>query len=72
MLVFGGDGDQMASFDCDLNEGAFGLCKIYEQCEDENSASTNFEFFRANLLVFALFMACSVLKTLYGLVEMVF
>ena len=31
MLFFAGVGDQMASFDCDLNEGAYGMCKIYEQ-----------------------------------------
>jgi len=69
---FAGKEETMASYECDINEGAYGMCKIYEQCEGENSASTKFELSRANLLVFALFMACSVLKTFYGLVGMVF
>jgi len=47
------------------SKDALGLCKTYE-CEDE--ANSESERSRANLPVFALFMACSVFKTFYALV----
>jgi len=62
----------MATFNCDGVGVAFGLCKIYEKCKDENSASSESERSRANLPVFALFLACSVFKTFYALVGIVF
>jgi len=63
-----------------------GLCAIYQKCgseddnkdetgdetEDESSASSGSELSRANLSVFALFMACSVFKTFYALVGVFF
>jgi len=43
----------------------FALCRIEEECEDASSES---ERSRANLSVFALFMACGVFKTFFLLV----
>ena len=62
----------METFNCDGVGVAFGLCKTYEKCKDENSASSESERSRANLPVFALFLACSVFKTFYALVGIVF
>jgi len=98
--------DKMASWGCD--QSAYGLCKVFENCdsengegtedendddtgdengdgtgdeseggtgdesEDENSANSESGRSRANLPVFALFMACSVFVTFYALVGIVF
>ena len=43
-----------------------------DESEDENSANSESDRSRANLPVFALFMACSVFKTFYALVGIVF
>ena len=56
----------MVSDYCSYN--IYGLCKTYQECEDENSANSDSERSRANLPVFALFMACSAFKTFYALV----
>ena len=56
----------MVSNTCDGS--VYGLCKTYQECEDENSANSDSERSRANLPVFALFMACSAFKTFYALV----
>ena len=61
-------GEVMMSTFCSGGANAHGLCKTYEKCEDENSANSESERSRANLPVFALFMACSVFKTFYALV----
>jgi len=57
----------MVSNTCDGS--VYGLCKTYQECEDENSANSDSERSRANLPVFALFMACSVFKTFYVGIE---
>jgi len=70
--------ENMAS--CDCNKSMYGLCKVFEKCEsenddgteDENSANSNSGRSRANLPVFALFMAFSVFKTFFALVGIVF
>jgi len=76
-LKFHGSG-KLVSKDC--RTLSYGLCKKYEKCEDEDedesedenededSANSEFEPFRTNFPVFALFMACSVFKILYALV----
>jgi len=56
--------NEMASNTCDKT--MFGLCKTYE-CENSESERS-----RANLPVFALLMACSVFKTFFALVGIVF
>ena len=60
---------KLVSEDC--GTPSYGLCKKYEKCEDEtedeDSANSEFEPFRAKLPVFAFFMACSVFKILYAL-----
>ena len=62
--------DVMVSSNCDRK--VYGLCKTYQDCEDENSANSESERSRANLPVFALFMACSVFKTFYALFGLFF
>ena len=52
---------------CGGGASGYGLC-TYKKCEDENLANSESERSRANLPVFALFMACSVFKTFYALV----
>ena len=58
----------MGSMQCVGGDSGYGLCKKFENCEDENSANSESERSRANFPVFALFMACSVFKTFYALV----
>jgi len=73
--------NKMSSVEC--SDTGYGLC-VYEKCEKENedenedetegenSANSQSENSRANLQLFALFMACSVFKTFYALVGMDF
>jgi len=71
-VIFNMRGEIMQSHICDGATSGYGLCKKYENCKDENSASSESERSRANLPVFALFVACSVFKTLYALVGVAF
>ena len=65
MIIKRENAEVMVSSYCQYN--LYGLCKTYQECEDENSANSESERSRANLPVFALFMACSVFKTFYAL-----
>ena len=70
VIFYDAGSDKMASKSCGDSKDTYGLCKIYEgpcerESEGENSES---ERSRANLPIFALFMACSVFKSFCALV----